>query len=104
METSKIIKELKDYCKTNNDIDDNIVYKSFQVQFLDGYFGTVINHKKKKNEYEVFSYLKNKYEIASPLQYKEFTTVEKANEFFDEILSLVNEGNIDKIIEFCKKA
>ena len=102
MTTQQLIKELKNDCNNPIIYDDAVVYKSFQVQLLDGYFGTVVNYLKKKNKYEVFSYLKNKYEIASPIKYKEFVTVDDANKYFAEILDLVNNGNVDKIIEFCK--
>ena len=79
MNIEKIINELKDSITPNKNIEDNIVYKSFQVPIFDGFFGTVINEKKKTHEYEVFSYLKNKFNIASPIKLKEFKT--KADNF-----------------------
>lgn len=104
MEIGTIIKGLKEKISSNNKSNDYIVYKSFQVRILDGYFGTVINQNKEANEYEVFSYLKNKYDIASPLNLKEFKDVHKAADYFNEILDIVNSENIDKIIDFCKKS
>lgn len=104
MEIGTIIKGLKEKISSNNKSNDYIVYKSFQVRILDGYFGTVINQNKETNEYEVFSYLKNKYDIASPLNLKEFKDVHKAADYFNEILDIVNSENIDKIIDFCKKS
>lgn len=103
MNIEKIINELKENISPNNNIDDNIVYKSFQVPLFDGYFGTVINEKKKTHEFEVFSYLKNKYNIASPIKLKKFNTKEKAIEYFNEILDMVNLNNPDKIIDYCKQ-
>lgn len=103
MKIGTIIKELKETISSNNKSNDSIVYKSFQVRILDGYFGTVINQNKETNEYEVFSYLKNKYDIVSPLNLKEFKDVHKATDYFNEILDIVNSEDIDKIIDFCKK-
>ena len=71
MEFDTIIKELKENVSSSNKSNDFIAYKSFQVRVLDGYFGTVINQNKETNEYEVFSYLKNKYDIVSPLNLKD---------------------------------
>ncbi len=102
MEIGTIIKELKENVSNSNKSNDSIVYKSFQVRILDGYFGTVINQNKDTNEYEVFSYLKNKYDIASPLNLKEFKDVHKATNYFNEILGIVNGEDVDKIIDFCK--
>ena len=103
MEFDTIIKELKENVSSSNKSNDSIAYKSFQVRVLDGYFGTVINQNKETNEYEVFSYLKNKYDIVSPLNLKEFKDVHKATDYFNEILDIVNSEDIDKIIDFCKK-
>ncbi len=103
MNIEKIINELKDSITPNKNIEDNIVYKSFQVPIFDGFFGTVINEKKKTHEYEVFSYLKNKFNIASPIKLKEFKTKAEAMNYFNEVLDIVNQNNPDKIIDFCKK-
>ena len=103
MNIEKIINELKDSIIPNKNIEDNIVYKSFQVPIFDGFFGTVINEKKKTHEYEVFSYLKNKFNIASPIKLKEFKTKAEAMNYFNEVLDIVNQNNPDKIIDFCKK-
>ena len=104
MEIGEIIKDLKSDLSTNIKSNDSIVYKSFQVRILDGYFGTIINQIKDNNEYEVYSYLKNKYDIASPLNLKRFNDVDKATEYFNEILDIVNSDNINNVIDFCKKA
>ena len=104
MEIGEIIKDLKSDLSTNIKSNDSIVYKSFQVRILDGYFGTIINQIKDNNEYEVYSYLKNKYDIASPLNLKRFNDVAKATEYFNEILDIVNSDNINNVIDFCKKA
>ena len=103
MNIEKIINEIKDSIPSNKNIEDNIVYKSFQVPIFDGFFGTVINEKKKTHEYEVFSYLKNKFNIASPIKLKEFKTKAEAMNYFNEVLDIVNQNNPDKIIDFCKK-
>ena len=103
MNIEKIINELKDSIIPNKNIEDNIVYKSVQVPIFDGFFGTVINEKKKTHEYEVFSYLKNKFNIASPIKLKEFKTKAEAMNYFNEVLDIVNQNNPDKIIDFCKK-
>ena len=103
MNIEKIINEIKDSITPNKNIEDNIVYKSFQVPIFDGFFGTVINEKKKTHEYEVFSYLKNKFNIASPIKLKEFKTKTEAMNYFNEVLDIVNHNNPDKIIDFCKK-
>ncbi len=103
MEIGEIIKDLKSDLSTNIKSNDSIVYKSFQVRILDGYFGTVINQIKDNNEYEVYSYLKNKYDIASPLNLKRFNDVDKATGYFNEILDIVNNDNINNVIDFCKK-
>jgi hypothetical protein len=104
MEIGMIIKVLKEKVSNSNKSNDSIVYKSFQVKIQDGYFGTIIDQNKETNEYEVFSYLKNKYDIASPLNLKKFKSVHKATEYFNEILDIVNSENIDKIINFCKNS
>ena len=103
MNIEKIINEVKESISPNNNIDDNIVFKSFQVPIFDGFFGSVINEKKKTHEYEVFSYLKCKFNIASPIRLKKFKTKEKAIDYFNEILEIVNTNNPDEIIKFCKK-
>ena len=103
MEIGEIIKDIKSSLSTNIKSNDSIVYKSFQVRVLDGYFGTVINQIKDNNEYEVYSYLKNKYDIASPLNLKHFNNIDKASEYFNKILDIVNSDNVDNIIDFCKK-
>ncbi len=102
MNINQLISKLKEMNLSNEKSNDSIVYKSFQVRILDGYFGTVINQNKKTNKYEVFSYLKNKYDIASSLNLKEFKDVHKATEYFNEILELVNSESVDKVIDFCK--
>lgn len=103
MNINQLISKLKEKNLSNEKSNDSIVYKSFQVRILDGYFGTVINQNKETNEYEIFSYLKNKYDIVSPLNLKEFKDVHKATDYFNEILDIVNSEDIDKIIDFCKK-
>lgn len=103
MNINQLISKLKEKNLSNEKSNDSIVYKSFQVRILDGYFGTVINQNKETNEYEIFSYLKNKYDIVFPLNLKEFKDVHKATDYFNEILDIVNSEDIDKIIDFCKK-
>lgn len=56
MNINQLISKLKEKDLSNEKSNDSIVYKSFQVRILDGYFGTVINQNKETNEYEVFSY------------------------------------------------
>ena len=103
MDIGKVILELKELCPTNKKSNDTFVIKSFQINILDGYFGTVINQIKKEKNYEVYSYLKNKYDIACPLLLKTFNKEENALEYFNEILTISKKNDIDVIINLCKK-
>lgn len=70
MGVETIINEIRDNMPNNKKLNNYVVYKSFQIKILDGFLGTVINQNKETNEYEVFSYLKAKHDIASPISLK----------------------------------
>ena len=102
MNIDKIIENLNEYRSNVNLMKEGIVYKSFQIKILDGYFGTILNKNKKNEEYEVFSYVKSKYNMISPLRFNKFNSKEEALLYFNMILEIVNDNDIDKIISFCK--
>ena len=103
MDINKVILELKEFCPVNKKSNDTLVIKSFQINLLDGYFGTVINQIKTEDKYEVYSYLKNKYDIVCPLLLKTFNDEENAFEYFNKILDISKKSNVDDIINLCKK-
>lgn len=51
MGVGTIINEIRDNMPNNKKLNNYVVYKSFQIKILDGFFGTVINQNKEKNEY-----------------------------------------------------
>lgn len=74
-------------------------------QEFDGYsMGCVINKIVEKSIYEVYLYVVlGKEKIAPSLLQKEIESVVDANNYFEELKNIVNDGNLNNILELCKK-
>jgi len=105
MNTSDIIKELKEYCYKvdKKSIDSNKeIFKNYEVEFLDGLIGTTCNSYNESNKYEVYLFIGNKSDIACPLLYKTFDNPVDSSNYFEELKNLIENNNEKKIINRCK--
>lgn len=86
---------------TNPERDLSNIYN----QEFDGYsVGCVINKIIEKSIYEVYLYVVlGKDKIASSLLQFEVEDVVEANNYFEKLKIVVNEGNLNNILELCKK-
>lgn len=104
MKIDTIIDDLQEYCfedkasiKDKKDLFDN-----YQVEFLDGWIGLLLNQYLYKEKYEVYICIKSKNKIACPLLYKEFNNIIDAKMYYNELKNLLDKNNENLIINRCK--
>ena len=100
MDINTVIDELLEYCKYSNKTDDKEIIKSYQQEYLDGYAGSIIN--KIDNKFEIYSYIKNKDKIASPLLYWKTDDEKKAYNYYEKLVEILKSEDYNVLIGFCK--
>ena len=105
MDLNTIIDDLQEYCYEDEESIklDKEMFDNYQIEFLDGFIGIIINQYKDSNKFEVYLSIKNKNKIACPLLYKEFNNVMDAKIYYKELKNLVDNSDEKNIINRCKK-
>lgn len=104
MKLNAIIDELQDYCFDNKETicNEKEMFDNYQIEFLDGFIGIIVNQFTETGKYEVYLNIKNKNKIACPLLYKIFNNVDEAKNYYKELKKLIDNNNEKYIINRCK--
>ena len=102
MKNIELIKELKRYISKNNNKQEKRIVNTNEVAIDDCYAGVIENEFIDNLEYEVYVFVEYKKEVVSPLLYKAFKDKESANEYYDELNSIIKCKNLDKIRDKCQ--
>jgi len=100
MNIDELIQKLSLYKKDSNKEKEKEVVDSYQVDFLEGKAGSIIN--KISDRYEIYMYLKNKNNIVSPLLLWKTDSEEKAIDYFKRLNSIIDSQDYNIIIGFCE--
>ena len=100
MDIDTLIDMLIDYCRDSNKSDDKEIFNSYQQKYLNGYAGVIIN--KIYDRFEVYTYIKNKDKIASPLLLWKTDSEEKANNYYNRLVEIIKSQDYNDLIDFCK--
>ena len=100
MDIDTLIDMLIDYCRDSNKSDDKEIFNSYQQQYLNGYAGVIINSI--DNKFEIYTYIKNKDKIASPLLLWKTDSEEKANNYYNRLVEIIKSQDYNVLIGFCK--
>ena len=101
--TDDYITSIKKYVKNcNKDIPKRII-NTTERAIGDGYLGIVENELIDSNEFEVYMFINLKNNIASPLLYEKYNNKEAAKKYFSDLLSLINDMDLNKIKEKIEK-
>ena len=100
MDIDTLIDMLKDYCKDSNKSDNKEIFNSYQQQYLNGYAGVIINSIDDK--FEIYTYIKNKDKITSPLLLWKTDSEEKANNYYNRLVEIIKSQDYNVLIGFCK--
>lgn len=100
MDIDTLIDMLIDYCRDSNKSDDKEIFNSYQQKYLNGYAGVIIN--KIDDRFEVYTYIKNKDKIASPLLLWKTDSEEKANNYYNRLVEIIKSQDYNVLIDFCK--
>lgn len=104
MNINNVIDELQKYCFK----DDKTIKKekellnNYQIEYLTGYIGILMNQYKDVNKFEVYLNIKSADKIACPLLYKQFDNEIESKSYFDELKELVENNNEEYIVNRCK--
>ena len=104
MNLAEIIDDLQEYCyeeKTSFEGSKEMI-DDYQIEFLDGYIGIVVNQYIGKNKFEVYLHIKTIDKIACPLLYKTFYEEEEAKKYHEELKKFINDNNEKNIVNRCK--
>lgn len=104
MDINTVIHDLQEYYFNNesNNESEKEIFDNYQVEFLDGFIGCIINKYNESELYEVYLYINSKEEIACPLLYKTFDNVIESKQYYEEIKNLINNNDEKYIINRCK--
>ena len=104
MDLDAIIDELQDYCFDDKKTISNEkeMLNNYQIEFLDGFIGIILNQFTETVEYEVYLNIKNKNKIVCPLLYKIFNNVIEAEKYYKELKKLIDNNDEKNIINRCK--
>ena len=100
MQINELIGILKDYVKKSDQSDNKEIFNSYQQQYLNGYAGVIINSIDDK--FEIYTYIKNKDKIASPLLLWKTDSEEKANNYYNRLVEIIKSQDYNVLIGFCK--
>lgn len=104
MDLDAIIDELQDYCFDDKETISNEkeMFDNYQIEFLDGFIGIIVNHFTKTGKYEVYLNIKSKNKIVCPLLYKMFNNLIEAKSYYEKLKKLIDNNNEKNIINHCK--
>lgn len=104
MDIDELINELQEFCYNDNKgiNEEKDIFNNYQIEFLTGFIGIIMNEYKSINKYEVYLNIKSTDNIACPLLYKEFYNVIDAKNYFEELKNLVNNSDEKNIANRCK--
>ena len=104
MKLDAIIDELQEYCFEDKESikDRKDLFDNYQIEFLDGWIGILLNQYLYKDKYEVYISIKTKDKIACPLLYKSFSNVMDAKMYYNELKNLIDNNNENFVINRCK--
>ena len=89
-----------EYEGSNYEINDKEIFNSYQQKYLNGYAGVIINNI--DDRFEVYTYIKNKDKIASPLLLWKTDSEEKANNYYNRLVEIIKSQDYNVLIGFCK--
>ena len=99
MQINALIELLKDYVKKSDVSEDKEIYKSYQTEYLDGIGGVIINSF--ENKFEIYTYIKNKDKIASPLLYWKTDKEESAIKYYNILVNIIDSQDYNVLKGFC---
>ena len=99
MQIDALIELLKDYVKKSDVSEDKEIYKSYQTEYLDGIGGVIINSF--DNKFEIYTYIKNKDKIASPLLYWKTDKEESAIKYYNILVNIIDSQDYNVLKGFC---
>ena len=79
---------MKEYVKKSDTSENKEIYKSYQTEYLDGFGGVIINSF--DNKFEIYTYIKNKDKIASPLLYWKTDKEESAIKYYNILVNIID--------------
>lgn len=102
MNIRKEIEDLQEYTLEEKKHNNVFMEKSVQHKFLEGYIGVILNNIDSSESFEVYAYLKDKDIIACPLLLKKFNDIVSATDYYEKIVSLIENNDNDYIINHLK--
>ena len=99
MQIDALIELLKDYVKKSDVSEDKEIYKSYQTEYLDGIGGVIINSF--DNKFEIYTYIKNKDKIVSPLLYWKTDKEESAIKYYNILVNIIDSQDYNVLKGFC---
>ena len=99
MQINALIELLKDYVKKSDFSENKEIYKSYQIEYLDGIGGVIINSF--DNKFEIYTYIKNKDKIASPLLYWKTDKEESAIKYYNILVNIIDSQDYNVLKGFC---
>lgn len=99
MQIDALIELLKDYVKKSDVSEDKEIYKSYQIEYLDGIGGVIINSF--DNKFEIYTYIKNKDKIVSPLLYWKTDKEESAIKYYNILVNIIDSQDYNVLKGFC---
>lgn len=104
MKVNDIINELLDYCFNDHNTieEDKDLFNNYQIEYLDGFIGIIMNQYKNIDGFEVYLNIKSTDKIACPLLYKQFKNVIEAKNYFDELKNLIDNNTEEYVANRCK--
>lgn len=100
MQIESLIELLKEYVKKSDTSENKEIYKSYQTEYLDGFGGVIINIF--DNKFEIYTYIKNKDKIASPLLYWKTDKEESAIKYYNILVNIIDSQDYNVLKGFCK--
>ena len=100
MQIESLIELLKEYVKKSDTSENKEIYKSYQTEYLDGFGGVIINSF--DNKFEIYTYIKNKDKIASPLLYWKTDKEESAIKYYNILVNIIDSQDYNVLKGFCK--
>ena len=104
MKVNAIIDELQKYCFNDEDIKKKKkdLFDNYQIEFLDGFIGILLNQYLDMNKFDVYVSIKSKDKIACPLLYKSFNNIMDAKMYYNDIKNLIDNNDENFIANRCK--
>ncbi len=104
MKLNAIIEELQDYCFKDENIkkEKKELFDNYQIEFLDGFIGVLLNQYIDKNKFDVYISIKSKDKIVCPLLYKSFDNIMDAKIYYNDIKNLIDNNDENFIANRCK--